>query len=238
MAKKPLKATWETKDIFKVFFWLLVWLILLYPLNLVLDELFPGMKITWNSLINNYIIYLVILFMVWLYAVRKSPQRWKAVGLRSFRIRNAILLAIIGFFLSKAVTIAYTYLVQEFFGYLPANDIFPDITELFGIGFFGFMLAILSLGVFFPIIEEIFFRGFIYTVLRKRFGVLFGVLLSSMIFGIFHIHPWLIFPITIMGIFLASFYELTGSLGGSIFFHSLNNIVSVVTLYIVEFYGG
>ncbi len=235
---KPLKASWSARDILKAFFWLLVWLIIIYPIEISLEKLFPDLNLPWDTLLSSYLIYLFMFILVWIFAVRKSRHKWRAVGFRSFSIKQAFTLAVVGFLLSKAVGIAYGYLVREFLGYVPSDEIFIDVPDLFGTGFIGIALAIFSVGIFFPIIEEVFFRGFIYTYLRDRYGIVLGIILNGIIFGVFHLHPWLILPITVMGFFLAYFYETTGSLGSSIFLHSLNNIVSVVTLYIVALYGG
>src|SRR6266699_397677 len=37
-----------------------------------------------------------------------------------------------------------------------------------------------------PLMEELFFRGFLYPVLRRRFGVLTGVLATALGFGLVH----------------------------------------------------
>ena len=51
---------------------------------------------------------------------------------------------------------------------------------------FGIVLLVLVVVVFGPIVEEIFFRGFVLTGLIKRYGVIGSLLFSSLLFGVFH----------------------------------------------------
>ena len=79
-----------------------------------------------------------------------------------------------------------------------------------------------------PFFEEIFFRGFLYPLLRKYMGVAKATILSSVFFGSLHFNFNAFFSIVCIGIFLAYLYEKTGSLFASIIFHSLNNLVAVL----------
>jgi membrane protease YdiL (CAAX protease family) len=76
-----------------------------------------------------------------------------------------------------------------------------------------------------PVMEEIFFRGFAYAGLRKRFGVWPGAILSSAVFAALHMNLAAFFPIFFLGMFLAVLYEASGSLVPSITAHMLHNTV-------------
>jgi len=78
-----------------------------------------------------------------------------------------------------------------------------------------------------PMMEELFFRGFAYAGLRKRFGVWPGAVLSSAVFAALHMHWVAFFPIFFLGMFLAALYETSGSLVPSITAHALHNTVMV-----------
>ena len=84
------------------------------------------------------------------------------------------------------------------------------------------------MGVVGPVAEEIFFRGFVLTGLLKRFGVRRALLLSSLLFGLFHIDPGAIVPTFALGLVLGWVYLKTGSIWPSIFAHALHNTLAVL----------
>jgi membrane protease YdiL (CAAX protease family) len=85
-----------------------------------------------------------------------------------------------------------------------------------------------------PIIEEVFFRGFLYSALRKRFGVIAGVLLSAALFSTLHINIAGFLPVMILGILMAFLYETTGSLVAPIAVHILHNSIIVCFVFFIK----
>jgi membrane protease YdiL (CAAX protease family) len=88
--------------------------------------------------------------------------------------------------------------------------------------------TIVLVGILGPIAEEIFFRGFVLPGLVKRFGVVRSLLLSSLIFGLFHIDPGAIVPTFALGLALGWVYLKTGSIWPAMFAHGLHNTVAVL----------
>jgi membrane protease YdiL (CAAX protease family) len=76
-----------------------------------------------------------------------------------------------------------------------------------------------------PIGEEIFFRGFLYGSLRRRFGFWPAAGISGAVFGAVHVLPLLIPLMFVVGIALAFIYEWRGSLVASMAAHSAFNII-------------
>lgn len=89
-------------------------------------------------------------------------------------------------------------------------------------------IVILSLGVWGPFWEELFFRGFLFPVLRQRWGHGVGVLFSAALFTLAHGEA---FPgflvIFIMGVILTETYEWTGSLPVVIMAHGIHNLLTL-----------
>lgn len=85
-----------------------------------------------------------------------------------------------------------------------------------------------------PIIEEIFFRGFLYSAVKKRFGMILGLLLSSFLFSALHANIAGFLPIMILGILMAFLYEVTGSLVTSISVHILHNSIIVYFVFFIK----
>jgi membrane protease YdiL (CAAX protease family) len=61
---------------------------------------------------------------------------------------------------------------------LPIDRFFQTTTEAWVLSLFGITLA--------PLIEELFFRGFLYPVLVRRLGTVIAVVLTSAAFGLIH----------------------------------------------------
>jgi membrane protease YdiL (CAAX protease family) len=77
-----------------------------------------------------------------------------------------------------------------------------------------------------PVIEEFFFRGFLYQALRTRLGVLGGAVVSGLIFGVIHFKFEYLVPLAILGIALALLFQKTGSLWPCILAHAANNAIA------------
>jgi len=95
--------------------------------------------------------------------------------------------------------------------------------------------TIVLVGILGPIAEEIFFRGFVLPGLVKRFGIGRSFLISSFIFGLFHIDPGAIIPTFALGLGLGWVYLKTGSIWPAIFAHGLHNTVAVLIAKYVTF---
>lgn len=79
-----------------------------------------------------------------------------------------------------------------------------------------------------PIGEEIFFRGFLYNALRRRFRVPLAAVISSVLFALVHVHPLLIASLFVVGVGLALIYERRQSLLASVAAHATFNLVGYV----------
>jgi membrane protease YdiL (CAAX protease family) len=90
------------------------------------------------------------------------------------------------------------------------------------------IVTIVLVGILGPIAEEIFFRGYVLPGLVKRFGVGWALLLSSLMFGMFHIDPGAIVPTFALGLALGWVYLKTGSIWPAMFAHGLHNTVAVL----------
>jgi len=81
-----------------------------------------------------------------------------------------------------------------------------------------------------PIVEELFFRGFLYNFYKKK-GILTAAILSSMFFSIFYYDLYRIILIFIMGIFLALLYEIIQYFWIPVIVHgSINEIHTLLVL--------
>ena len=87
--------------------------------------------------------------------------------------------------------------------------------------------GILAIAIVGPVLEELLFRGAITKALLQQYNPTKAILISALLFGVFHINPAQILPAFLIGILLAWTYYKTGSLIPCIFMHILNNSLSV-----------
>ena len=87
------------------------------------------------------------------------------------------------------------------------------------------IIAIVVVG---PVLEEMLFRGAITSELLKHYSPKLAIMLSALMFGVFHINPAQILTATLMGLLLAWLFYRTRSLIPGILIHILNNGLSVL----------
>ena len=87
-----------------------------------------------------------------------------------------------------------------------------------------------------PLVEEIFFRGFLFQGFRARYGWVRALLLSSAIFGVAHLDPVAIIPTFILGCLLGYLYQRSNSIWPGVIFHAIINSLGLCAAYFVTQY--
>jgi membrane protease YdiL (CAAX protease family) len=157
----------------------------------------------------------------------------RATGLRPFRgltrrdVR-AILIGLAALFLVRVATgialvlTAETKHVQSGFEHFDVTSKTPGITSI------SVALAVLSLVVIAPVVEEIVFRGLLFGALAARLGVLGSAVVTALLFGAVH-GDMVLFPtLAAMGFVTALAYAATGNLWVAIALHAANNALGAV----------
>jgi len=92
-------------------------------------------------------------------------------------------------------------------------------------------LDLLIISIFAGVAEELFFRGWMQTVLVGRFGLLGGIALASLIFGLAHYlsKEYALYAF-ITGIYLGIIFHWTGNLFLLMSIHALYDFVALLSL--------
>lgn len=90
----------------------------------------------------------------------------------------------------------------------------------------SFIWIVLWTAVVAPLVEEVVCRGLVYRRLRDYVGVWPAVLVSGLMFGIYHGNVVQGIYASVLGILMALLVEITGSLWASILFHVGANFIS------------
>lgn len=73
------------------------------------------------------------------------------------------------------------------------------------------------------IFEEVFFRGYVQRRAERGLGVVGGIILTGVIFGVFHLRLTQVLPLILLGCYLAYVTWRTGSLWIAVVLHFFNN---------------
>jgi membrane protease YdiL (CAAX protease family) len=174
------------------------------------------------ALLTSLFLGSVILVVVVAIGLRRYRVALSALGLTPPGIPRlrVVLMTVGALALSLGATAVYSALVEvSGVSILKPPEIPSDIV-LPGA---GAAFTFLALVVWTPFTEEIFFRGFVFAGLLPRLGGPRAMIVSSLIFSVFHIAPGVLVPIFITGLLLAWLYRRTGSLWPSIAAHAGQN---------------
>jgi membrane protease YdiL (CAAX protease family) len=106
---------------------------------------------------------------------------------------------------------------------------------LAGADSFGEFLAVVFVVAVIPsLCEEMFFRGYVQKNYMDSLSPTGGILLTGFVFGLFHMSPANLLPLTVMGWFIGYVYYKTQSLVVPIAVHFCNNFLSLVILQLQQ----
>src|SRR5512147_3243655 len=162
-----------------------------------------------------------LLPVVIIFAYRKIS--WKAIGFGKFDWRTLGLGC--GLLIASYGIILIHNLILFGLGIRTQGEEIQQLLEMLKSPVWFFIVgAILA-----PLVEEIFFRGFLFQGFRARYGWVTGMLLSSAIFGLAHLDPVALIPTFILGCVLAYLYQRSNSIWPSVTMHVLVNTVGLVS---------
>lgn len=94
------------------------------------------------------------------------------------------------------------------------------------------LVTVLGVGLLSPMVEEAYFRGFLYPAWARRYGKTTAVLGSAALYALFHGQAGLFLPLFVGGLILASLYERTGSLWAPTIAHATVNLLGVMAAFL------
>ncbi len=149
----------------------------------------------------------------------------RSIGFRPLPLNLAWvpLAVVVGAFLSVEV---YAVVAQAIGGsnFLPKSNLNQDILDQTTFVVLAGVLALLMA----PLVEETFFRGFLFGGLSRRFSFFTAALISGFLFSLAHGQPTTLIPFTLVGMLFAAGYAYTGSLWTTISAHFIFNLISFI----------
>lgn len=92
----------------------------------------------------------------------------------------------------------------------------------------GIAMNIVSLALVPALCEEVLFRGYLQRNFERASGVLGGIVITGLIFGIYHLRLTQVLPLWALGIYLGFVLWCTSSLWTAVAVHFANNALAVV----------
>jgi membrane protease YdiL (CAAX protease family) len=224
---EPAPALWTVIDLFAV---IVIHWVSGMLLGKMLDiPLFPRrLALGIQLILMDIITSAAVLFIAW-----RTPEPDRSLGLQGpRRSRNLVsVVATLAVFLIPLSVVAWAWLLCLRVLGLPTDA--QVVVQIYVRGrasgeWAGMATIALGAVVAAPVMEELFFRGFIFGMLRSWLGRRGAVLLTSAAFAAFHVLPVVILPIFLVGLVLNWIYLKTGSLAYPILFHALFNGTNLV----------
>jgi len=233
-----LKVPWKIKDalIVLIFAWVGLPLLILLMLQIV-SWFIPGIKDFMNEVKNEKLIASLVLILInavgtifiLRHFLRAYKVNWEKLGLKKFNFLPTLGYILLGFILLSILVTGTYWLVQLIFPHFNVNQ--PQINEFTkAITPIDQKISLLSLVVIPAFIEEIVFRGFVFPAFSVRFGIYWGAIITSILFGLAHFQLNVIIYTLILSLILCMMYYRLRSIWPGIIFHMLNNYLAYMAI--------
>lgn len=217
----------------KASIWAVVWRFLLAALGIIVIGVFlllafMGEQLTLVSLITDGLLYFSM-YKLTLSLMKKQSLAIKALSRpASYSARNVLNLFGIAA-LTAVVATSFMYFIISLLSFFPAlfDRIMPYIIDITLVDDISFVYLVFVAIIAAPIVEELFFRGYILNKWADKYGVKKGVLFSSLAFMIIHLQSVFI-PQLLVGLICGLLYVKYNNLLYAIFFHALYNFFVIL----------
>jgi membrane protease YdiL (CAAX protease family) len=178
----------------------------------------PGLTAAGTVIIDLCVVLGCLLFA----GLVARPRPWH-LGLRGAPLKPTLAIAGIGVLSFFLFSLVYSALVRPDEPQKVVDDLGADTNTVLLVAGALVVIAVA------PICEELFFRAFLYRVLRIRMSVWFAAGIDGLVFGIVHASSTSLTALPILaflGFVFCYVYERTGTLFATIALHALNNTIS------------
>lgn len=233
------RYNWTGKDVLLVIVGIILFGILSFIILFTFIQVFPDIlppEIILNGQTNIYVSVgaaifesVTIFFGVYLFGIKRKNYPWTTVGLKKIS-NNWIALSVIIGIIAIPLSSLIANLLQNTLNLSTENPQLPFLVPD-NLSVMGMIIMAILVGLIVPFVEELFFRGIIYSWLRNRFNIGVGILISSAIFGLVHVDLAVAGTAFVLGIILGLVFEYSKSLWASVIIHSINNGIQILILY-------
>jgi membrane protease YdiL (CAAX protease family) len=167
------------------------------------------------------ILYLLPVLLI----LPKRNATWQLLGFRKYG--KGVMGLGCGLFAGAYLLVIVHNFILMAFGLPVQGDQISSIFNSLGSPFWLFFVGILIA----PVVEEVLFRGFIFSGFRQSYGWKKAALLSSAIFALAHLQPVAFVPTFILGYVFSYLCQKSNSILPGIFLHLLTNLFGLLSAF-------
>ena len=212
----------------QLLFFIMLYALIIYAVSIGLLHSHWKLPAVNLSVLSNLVLQLGVMVIMFYLFSRKSLgfNKNNAHASDLFRVYIAIIPILLSTLLLNSFILDVIGLKPTF---NPAVGLFVKLKNKFFI-----CALVLEIIVLAPLVEEVFFRGIIYRILRNRFSFALAALFTSLLFALIHRVPSNILPLFVISFSLCYTYEKTKNILSPIIFHSIHNTLSITFLLVVK----
>ncbi len=194
---------------------------------LTLGSYVQGLNLKSGLIITEYIL---ILLPVIIYLKLKGASFKTTLKLKKLRLKHGLM--IVGAtLLNYPIALFFNLIMMTIISMFSEIQPLPIPTATsFGQYLGLFFIIAISAGI----CEEVFFRGMLLSVYEKEYGGKEAIIITAILFGIFHFNPQNLLAPIVLGLFFGYLVQLTGSIYAGIIGHIANNGIAVTLGYILN----
>jgi len=214
---------------------------------------YPDLPFVGYLSLLNFLTFSSILFLLFLYFLFIDKKILKGIIKEDLPKKTTltydVVMGLLALFIILPVTCFFSSLLEIFF-YIAFQ--IKNIPDQSAVKFLKstlenppfFILAIVTITILAPIIEELLFRGFLQSYLKKYIGRKLAICSSALLFSLFHFtfeqkiaNIFIISVLFTLGLMLGFIYERQKSLVASVALHAGFNIMSILNIIILKDYS-
>ncbi len=232
---KPIK--WNGWDVAKVVILFLFFGYALVIIESFLIGIFPLMKNdNFRMIVNSSILDTLAVIFILYFTVGQYRESMISLGISIKNFFKNVFYGIVGYVATVPILVVVLLIIVlmiHITKYVPEKqpivDLFLKEDNAPFLIYTGIFTMIIG-----PIIEELFFRAFMYNAFKKTIGIFWAMLFTSAVFAVLHTNMVGFFPILVLGMLLVYLYEKTGTIVSSVTVHIMHNLTMVFFVFLMK----
>ncbi len=203
-------------------------------------------KLTITRITISFSQLMFILFPAVLLAYLQGDKVKQTFRLKAPKL-SVFFFSIIGILVVQPFLQFFMYYQNKIIFSIPfGHEVIQNMKELFDMleastlrlvtaySFAEFAAIVIVIAITPAICEEFLFRGFVLSNFEKTGKKNLAIVMSGLLFALFHFHPFNLIPLAILGIYLSFVAYHSGSIFTAMICHFINNFISVLAVYLYD----
>ncbi len=203
----------------------------LVQIGFITSQSLHSATVQFNASVSAYILAIFIILGIFT-AIRNSTKGIaKILAIDRLPKWSSLYYVLIGYGVYFLLSIAFLLIAQVI---IPGFS----VDQKQEVGFdqlgsnFEYIMAFIALVILAPIVEEVIFRGFLFTQVRKNINFWWTTLIVSLVFGLIHLQWNVGVDVFALSLVLCYVREKTGTIWAGIGIHMLKNLLAYTILFL------